>query len=445
MNKFIAVLRNPNLLVVFFMGFSSGLPLVLVGGTLKAWMREAQIDLKTIGFFSIVSLPYTWKFIWSPLMDRYVLPLGRRRGWLVVSQIGLFASIFGLSTVDPASQTVLLGAWAFVVAFFSASQDIVIDAYRREILPDEQLGLGSSLYVFAYRLAMLLAGAGAFSFSKRIPWNQVYVIMAFFMAVGLLTTFFCKEPATEAPPPKTLKESVIGPLKEFFTRDSALLILAFVLLYKLGESMANDMFNPLYIDLHLDKDAVAGVSKLFGFWAMVGGGIVGGFLIVQWKLYRSLWIFGILQTAGLLAFSALAYFGHQVVAENAALFATNPHATIPTESIVTVLAIAVGVEQFTSGMATAAFVAFIASQTNKRFTATQYALLTSLMQVPRIVFGMAMGALADAVGWELYFVACTVLGIPGLITLIWIKRLLDEPEEPATLKPAAPLKTATST
>lgn len=437
MNKITAVFKNPNLLVVFFMGFSSGLPLVLVGGTLKAWMRESNIDLKTIGFFTAMSLPYTWKFIWSPIMDRYVLPMGRRRGWLIVSQIGLFASLLGLSTVDPVSQTALLGVWAFIVAFFSASQDIVIDAYRREVLPDEQLGLGSSLYVFAYRLAMLLAGAGAFSMSKRIPWNQVYVVMALFMLIGIVTTLLSKEPRTEAPPPKTLKESVIGPLREFFTRDSALLILAFVLLYKLGESMANDMFNPLYIDLHIDKDAVAGVSKFFGFWSMVTGGIVGGLLIVRLRLYRALWLFGILQTVGLLAFSALAYYGNQVVAAHADLFAANPHATIPTDSILTVLAIAVGVEQFTSGMATSAFVAFIASQTNKRFTATQYALLTSLMQVPRIVFGMAMGALADAVGWEMYFVACFILGIPGLLVLFMIKKLLNEPETPSAPKAAA--------
>ncbi len=437
MNKLKAVLRNPNLLVVFLMGFSSGLPLVLIGGTLKAWMRESNVDLKTIGFFSVVSLPYTWKFIWSPLMDRYVLPLGRRRGWLIVSQIGLFASILGLSTADPATQTAMLGVWAFIVAFFAASQDIVVDAYRREILPDEQLGLGSSFYVFAYRLAMLLAGAGAFSFSKRIPWSEVYIIMAFFMVVGVITTLLSKEPKTEVPPPKTLKESVIGPLKEFFTRDSAILILIFVLLYKLGESMASDMFNPLYIDLRIDKDAVAGVSKFFGFWAMVGGGMVGGFVIIQLRLYRSLWIFGILQAVGLLAFSALAHYGRILVEANAALFLSDPKATIPTADILPILATAVGVENFTSGMATAAFVAFMAIQTNKRFTATQYALLTSLMQVPRTVFGMSMGILAESLGWEWYFAACALFAIPGLITLFWIKKLLHEPEAPSSRKPSS--------
>jgi len=425
MKKFLAMVRNPNLLVVFLMGFSSGLPLLLVGGTLRAWMREAHVDLKTIGFFSIVTLPYTWKFIWAPVMDRYVLPLGRRRGWLILSQLLLMGSLVGLSTVDPASQTLTLAVWAFLVSFFSASQDVVVDAYRREILPNEQLGFGSSLYVFAYRVALLVAGAGAFSLSKRIPWSTVYIVMAVFMVVGIITTLMAKEPTVDAPPPKTLRESVVGPLKDFFSRESAWILLLFVLLYKLGESMASDMFNPLYIDLRIDKDAVAGVAKGFGFWATVTGGMVGGMLILRLRLYRALWIFGILQSLGLLLFAALAGVGQEllVVHSNAL---QDPTATVPTAEILPLLAASIGFENFASGMATSAFVALMALQTNKRFTATQYALLSSLTGVSRTFFGMTTGVIAESLGWKGFFVACTLITVPGLLILPFIKKLIDE-------------------
>jgi len=433
MNKLKAVLRNPNLLVVFLMGFSSGLPFLMVGGTLKTWMREAGIDLSTIGFFSMVSLPYSLKFLWAPMMDRYVLPLGRRRGWLAVSQLGVMVSVFALAQVDPVSQTALLGIVATVVAFFAASQDIVIDAYRREILPDEQLGLGSSFYIPAFRLAMLLVGAGSFSFSKRMSWPSVYMLLGCFMLIGLLTTLFCKEPKTEAPPPRTLGESVFGPLKEFFSRDSAFLILAFILLYKLGEAMATGMLNPLYIDLKIDKDAVAGVAKFAGFWATIGGGIVGGLFILKLGIHRALWVFGILQSLGLLLFSYLAAFGQNWLAEN-------PAATqMDTVTILPLLTASITGENFTAGMATTAFVAFMASQTNKRFTATQYALLTSLMAWPSSLFGVMAGVLADKLGWVMFFVACTLLTIPGLLILFWMKRLNSGEPQPARPAPV-PLK-----
>lgn len=417
MSKFKAVLRNPNLLVVFLMGFSSGLPFLMVGGTLKTWMREAHIDLSTIGFFSMVSLPYSLKFLWAPLMDRYVPPLGRRRGWLLISQLGVMFSVFALAQVDPVSQTTLLGIVATVVAFFAASQDIAIDAYRREILPDDQLGLGSSFYIPAFRLAMLLVGAGSFSFSKRMDWPSVYMLLGCFMLIGIATTLFCKEPKTEAPPPKTIAESVLGPLKEFFSRDSAFLILAFILLYKLGEAMATGMLNPLYIDLKIDKDAVAGVAKFAGFWATIAGGIVGGLVIVKIGIHKSLWVFGVLQSVGLLLFAYLAAFGQEWIANN-------PSATqMDTVTILPLLTASITGENFTAGMATTSFVAFMASQTNKRFTATQYALLTSLMAWPSSLFGVLAGVLAERVGWVMFFVTCTLLTIPGLIILFWMKRL----------------------
>lgn len=403
MAKILRALREPRLLVVLLMGFSSGLPLLLIGSTMKGWMTELKIDLTTIGLFAFVTLPYTCKFVWSPLMDRYV-PFGyRRRGWLLITQLGLVASIVALSLIDPLTQLAAFAAAAFVVAFFSASQDIVVDAYRREILPDEELGFGSSLYVLGYRLALFATGAGAFIIADHLTWSQTYWVMAGMVGVGLLTTIFCAEPKLDVPPPKTLRESVVGPLSEFFKREGAWLILAFIVLYKVGESMGSDMTNPFFIQIGFTKTQIGAVAKVFGIWATIAGGLVGGILLIRTGIYRGLWIFGILQSLGLLLFSWLAVVGPDV----------------------RMLAVAIGTESFTSGMATTAFVAFMASQTNRRFTATQYALMTSLMGVPRVFFGATTGWLAQNLGWELYFVTCMILTIPGLLLLFKVKRLID--------------------
>ncbi|HMN67676.1 MAG TPA: AmpG family muropeptide MFS transporter, partial [Bdellovibrionales bacterium] len=371
MTKILKVLRDPKLLIVLLQGFASGLPLLLVGGTLKAWMFESQIDMKTIGAFALVTLPYTWKFVWSPIMDRYTPPLGRRRGWLLISQIGLVIGLLGLSLVNPGTDLKLLAICAIVVAFFSASQDIVVDAYRREILSDEELGLGSSLYVLGYRIALLLAGGGALVFADHVPWPTVYQIMAGVMLLCLLVTVFSPEARVDAAPPRTLQETVVGPMRDFFTRDGAWLVLIFILLFKLGESMASDLMSPYFLALGFTKTEIASVVKFFGFWATIVGSIAGGIAIVKLGVYRSLWIFGIAQAASTLLFSALAGIGNDI----------------------TWLSVAVGVDNFTGGMATSAFVAFMALQTNKRFTATQYALLSSLMGVPRALFGSTSGIL----------------------------------------------------
>ncbi|MFZ3230928.1 MAG: AmpG family muropeptide MFS transporter [Pseudobdellovibrio sp.] len=409
MSNLIKALRNPRLFIVFVMGFSSGLPFLLVGGTLKAYLTESGVDLKTIGFFSLVSLPYTWKFIWSPIMDRYVpFKLGRRRSWLLIAQAGCMAALVALSFVDPVLNLTVLAVSAVIVSFFSASQDIAIDAYRREILTDEELGLGSSLAILGYRLAMLLAGAGALLMADHISWPTVYLVMAAVMLIGAFTTWLAPEPKLDVPLPQSLRESIVNPLKEFFQRPNAWIILAFVLLYKIGESMASDMLNPFFLKIGFTKTEIAGVSKVFGFWAVILGGIVGGTLIYRLKLYRSLWLFGILQSLCILLFSFLAQLGANL----------------------SMLAVAVGAENFTSGMASAAYVAFMASQTNKRFTATQYALLTSLMGVPRVFFGATTGILAENLGWSQYFMACTVFTIPGLLILFKLRNLINNPQAP---------------
>lgn len=404
MNDVLKAIRDPKLLVVLLMGFSSGLPLLLIGATLKAWLTEQGIDLKTIGFFSLVGLPYTWKFVWSPLMDRYTPWLGRRRGWLLISQLGLVISLVLLSTLDAHSQISLVAGCAFVVAFFSASQDIVVDAYRREILPDHELGLGSSLYVLGYRVAMLVAGAGSLLMADQIPWPQVYWAMAALMLLGMAVAFLCPEPKVDLPPPKSLRESILGPLAEFFKRDGVWTILAFILLYKIGESMATDMFNTFFLKSGFTKTQIATVAKVFGFWATILGGLVGGTLIVRLGNYGALWIFGVLQSLALLLFSVLANVG----------------TSLP------MLAAAIGCENFTSGMATTAYVAFMASQTNKRFTATQYALLSSLMGIPRTLFGASTGVLAEMLGWSWYFIACAIFTIPGLLLLFRLRPFLHD-------------------
>jgi PAT family beta-lactamase induction signal transducer AmpG len=397
MANFLRVMRNPRLLVVLLLGFSSGLPLLLIGGTMRAWMTERGLDLKTIGYFSLVGLPYTWKFIWSPLADRYtLLPIGRRRSWLLVSQVGVALSLVMLSQIDPHAQTWALAGSAFVVAFFSATQDIVIDAYRREILSDDELGIGSSLNVLGYRLALLVAGAGALFFADHVAWTYVYWAMAGLMMVGILTTLFCPEPTVEFALPKTLRESIVRPFVEFMSRDRAWTILAFVLLYKIGESLASDMFNPFFLKLGFSKTEIAGVAKVFGVWATIIGSLVGGALLVRLNTYRALWIFGLLQSCALLLFSLLAHVG----------------AHLP------LLAVAIGAENFTSGMATTAFVAFMALQSDKQFTATQFALLSSLTGVSRAVLGASSGVLAESLGWPLYFVACAAITIPGLVVLL---------------------------
>ncbi len=399
-------LRDPRLLVVLLMGFSSGLPLLLIGSTLKAWLTEQGMDLKTIGFFSLVGLPYTWKFAWSPIMDRFAPWPGRRRGWLLVSQSGLMISLVMLSFLNARTQLPLVAASAFVVAFFSATQDIVVDAYRREVLPDEELGLGSSLYVLGYRVAMLTAGAGSLLFADHVPWTQVYWIMSAFMLVGVGTTWLCPEPVLQEQMPRSLREAVVGPLLEFFARKGVWTVLAFILLYKIGESMATDMFSPFFLTIGFTKTQIATVAKFFGFWATISGGLVGGALIVRLGSYTALWIFGILQGLAILLFAVLAQVG----------------LSLP------MLATAIACENFTSGMATTAYVAFMAAQTNRRFTATQYALLSSLMGVPRILFGAATGVMAEALGWSGFFVACYFLTLPGLLVLLKLRPALQERE-----------------
>jgi len=383
------------MLTALLMGFSSGLPLLLAtGSVLQAWLKESGISLGAIGLFSLVGLPYTLKFLWAPLLDRFapIVGMGRRRGWLLLIQLALMAAIAGLGFTDPTQSLPMVTLAAFLVAFFSASQDIVVDAYRRESLNDDEQGLGASLYVNGYRVGLLLSSGGGLILADYIPYSAVYWVMVAAMLPGLITTLLCIEPQIAVGTPRTLREAVIEPFVEYFSRQDAVLILLFVLLYKVGEMMANQMTTPFYLDIGFSKTEIGAVVKLFGFWATVVGGLLGGILMLRLGQYRALWLFGVLQAIGLIGFVILARLGHSLPG----------------------LALAITSENLFSGMATTAYVAFMASLTNKKFTATQYALLSSLMGIPRVVMTTPTGYLAQWLGWEGFFLFCMASTVPGL-------------------------------
>lgn len=382
--------------VALIMGFASGLPLLLTMGVLQAWMREEGLDLTTIGLITLVQIPYTWKFLWAPIMDRFTPALlGRRRGWLLISQIALTMSIAALAFSNPGRRLSLTVISALMVAFFSASQDIVVDAYRRETLSDNELGLGSSLYIYGYRLGMLLASGGGLIMADHMAWSSVYLVMAACMLPVMAVTLLAPEPDAAPGQPVTLRDAVIAPLTDYFTRPSALTILAFILLYKLGDSMASAMTMPFYLDIGFTKTQVGAVVKFFGTGAVIGGAILGGVIMLRLGINRSLWIFGVLQAVSTAGFALLARAGDNVAA----------------------LAAVIAFENVSSGMGTAAFVAFMASITDKRFTATQYALLSSLMGIPRVLASAPTGYLAETMGWEAFFIFCTLIALPGIILL----------------------------
>jgi PAT family beta-lactamase induction signal transducer AmpG len=384
------------MLVALIMGYASGLPLHLTIDVLKAWMKTEGVDLTVIGLMALVGIPYTVKFLWAPVLDRFTLPFfGRRRGWLLIAQIALILSIISLGFSDPKNNPWMLAFSAFLVTFFSASQDIVVDAYRREDLADEELGLGSSLYVNGYRVGMLLASGGGLIMADHMPFSMVYIIMAACMLPAVLTTFLTPEPAI-VEIPKTMKEAVFDPLIEYFSRHEALWMLAFILMYKIGDTMASAMAVPFYLDIGFSKTEIGTVVKIFAFWATVAGSLIGGIVMLRMGINRALWLFGFFQAISTAGFAVLAKIGYSIPALTAVIV----------------------FENLSSGMGTAAFVAFMASITNKKFTATQYALLSSLMGVPRVVLSSPTGFFAKHMGWETFFIGCTLIAIPGMLLLL---------------------------
>lgn len=385
------------MLVALMMGFSCGLPLNLTITVLQAWMKAEGVDIAVIGLFALVGLPYTLKFLWAPVMDRFVPPfLGRRRGWLLMAQVALMASIAGLGQTEPARYPAMVAAVACLVTFFSATQDIIVDAYRREDIPDAELGFAASLYINGYRFGMLIAAGGGLILADHMPLSRVYWIMAACLIPGVITTLLSPEPKVDAKPPLTLKAAVVEPLSEYFQRHGAVWILVFILLYKVGDTMATAMTIPFYLDIGYSNSEIGAVVKLFGFWATIAGAFIGGVLTLRIGIYGGLWVFGILQALSTACFAVLMHTGHSIPA----------------------LAAVIGFENLSSGMGTVAFVAFMAALTDKRFTATQYALLSSLMGAPRVLAAAPTGYFAQILGWGNFFIACAVIAVPGLLLLI---------------------------
>ena len=393
------------MLICVFTGFSSGLPLFLLFSLVPAWLRTEHVDLKTIGLFALIQFPYTWKFMWSPLLDRYVVPaLGRRRGWMLLTQIGLLGVIASMGAFTPQSDLHTIAWVATLLAFLSATQDIVLDAYRRELLSDEELGLGTSVHVSAYRIAGLIPGSLSLILADFLPWSEVFIITALFMLPGMAMTLLVQEPH-RAMPPKTLREAVVEPFHEFITRQgwrSALMILIFLFFYKLGDSMCTALATPFYMDLGFTKTQIGLIAKNAGLWPAVIGGLLGGLWMVKIGINRALWLFGVVQVASIFGFAWLASLGH--------------HTEISSVEL-SQLAIVIGLEALGVGLGSAAFGAFIARTTHPAYTATQFALFTSLLAVPRTFANAATGWLVEKLGWMSFFLLCAALAVPGMLLL----------------------------
>ena len=416
---FLATMLNRRMLICVMTGLASGMPLYLLIQLVPAWLRAAEVSLAEIGLFALVGLPYTWKFLWAPLMDRIRLPLGRRRGWMLAAQIGLVCAIGALGYIDPLNQTALVAVFASVIAFLSATQDVAIDAYRREILPDEELGLGNAIHVQAYRIASLVPGSLSLILADILPWVWVFWITAAFMGVGIVLSLSVTEPEQIGPQPRTLRATLVTPFSEYFQRVGwlpAALALFFMVVYKLGDNMATALATPFYMDLGFSMTEIGLVAKHAALWPAIAGGLLGGVLMLRLGINRALWIFGLVQMISILGFAWLASVGN-------ALW---------------LLAVVIGFEYLGVGLGTAAFTAFIARESSRAFAATQFALFTALAALPRSLANAVTGFIVEETGWVLFFLLCTLLAIPGMVTLIWVAPWRAEAEPAEQASPAKP-------
>jgi PAT family beta-lactamase induction signal transducer AmpG len=392
------VFGSRKMAALLLLGFSSGLPLFLTSRTLQAWMTVENVDLTAIGLFSLVGLPYSLKFLWSPLLDRFAVPiLGRRRGWLIVIQIGLLIAIALMAVQKPSQALQFLAINAVAIAFLSATQDIAADAYRTDVLEKLELGAGAAVFVLGYRVALLLTGSLALILADRISWSSVYLLMAVGMVIGIIATLFAPEPK-ETTPPESLAAAVILPFGEFFQRQGvvqAFLILVFIVLYKLGDSFVNNMSTPFLLQTGFTQTDIGAIQGGMGLIATIIGTLCGGAILSKIGLNRSLWVFGGLQAVSNLAYFLLAQAGQNYQG----------------------LVLTINIENFCGGLGTAAFVAFLMNMCNQRFSATQYALLSSFMAVSRDILVAPAGSLAKSTGWPLFFIISMVAAIPGLLLL----------------------------
>jgi len=391
---------NRRMLICIFTGFTSGLPLYVLIQLVQAWLKTGGVGLAEIGFFALIQVPYVWKFFWSPLMDRYTLPfLGHRRGWMLLTQLALLVSIGTMGFINPGLNLWTAAYLAAAVAFFSASQDIVLDAYRRELLPDVELGLGNSIHIQAYRISGYVPGALGLILADHFDWNVVFIIIALFMLVGIVMTLVIDEAIKDPTPPKTLRAAVIEPFRDFIGRAGlgpALFVLAFLFFYKLGDNMATALQTAFFIDVGFTLTQIGAIAKTAGLTAAIGGGLVGGLIMVKLSINRALWLFGVVQVVSILGFALLSIVG------------ANPW----------MLGFAVAFEYLGVGLGTAALTAFIARSTNVAFAATQFALFTALAATPRTLASATTGLIVEQVGWTNFFLLCTALAIPGMLLLL---------------------------
>lgn len=392
------VFESPKMVALLLLGFASGLPLLLIGSTMKAWMTEEGIDVKAIGWIGLTSLPYSLKFLWSPIVDRFRLPfLGRRRGWLILMQIALMVAIALMAFQQPKQALQLLAINAIVIAILSATQDIAADAYRTDVLTELEMGAGAAVFTLGYRVAMLMAGSLALILADRIPWLSVYLLMAGTMVIGIIATLLAPEPEA-INPPTSLADAVILPFGEFFQRQGvlqAILILLFIILYKFGDALLSSMTTPFLIIIGFTKTDVGAIQVGMGLIATIVGTLAGGSILSKIGINRSLWVFGILQALSNLAYYLLSISGKNYQA----------------------MVLAINIEQFCGGLGTAAFVAFLMSLCNPRFSATQYALLSSLVAVSRDILSAPSGEIVASTTWPTFFLISIAAAIPGLLLL----------------------------
>ena len=406
MPAWLAALLSRKMLICIFTGFSSGLPLYLLLNLLPAWLRTEGVDLKTIGFFALIQFPYTWKFLWSPLLDRFSIPgFGRRRGWMLVTQLGLLVVIGSLGGLDPKESIWPILWLAALLAFLSGTQDIAVDAFRREILDDNELGLGNAVHVNAYRIAGLIPGSLSLILADRLPWNEVFWITSAFMIPGMVMAWLVTEPIVNGAP-KTLRQAVTEPFHEFMGRQGwrgAVMVLGFIFLYKLGDSLCTALATPFYLDMGFTKTDIGLIAKHAGLWPAVIGALLGGLWMIRLGINRALWLFGVVQLVSIFGFVWLAAQGH--------------YANIGAEERIA-LAFVIGLEALGVGLGTAAFVAFIARSTHPAYTATQMALFTSLAAVPRTFINASAGWLVETLGWGNFYWPCVALAVPGMVLLL---------------------------
>jgi|TARA_B110000908_G_scaffold31241_1_gene37164 PAT family beta-lactamase induction signal transducer AmpG len=397
------------MLICIFTGFASGLPLYILFQLVPAWLRTEGVGLKEIGFFSLIQLPYAWKFVWAPLMDRYSpLPLGRRRSWMLITQVLLLIFVASLGFFSPTSQLSTIAALSVAVALFSATQDVTLDAYRRELLPDEELGLGNSIHVQAYRIAGLVPGALSLILADIMPWQSVFMITSAFMLLGVGMTLVIKEVVLNPTIPKSFRDSLFLPFQDFSQRlggRGVWLVLAFLFFYKLGDNMAVALATPFYIDLGFSLTEIGIIAKNAALWPSIVGGLLGGVLMIKIGINRALWLFGFVQIITIFGFAILAEVGNNAW----------------------VLATVIAMEYLGVGLGTAAITAFMARATNPVYAATQLALLTALATVPRTFSSALSGVLVESMGWTTFYLLCAALAVPGMLLLFKVAPWNERP------------------